>query len=84
MNKVYESFKKYRSDIQMTQMELTKAMNVFIKDKNLPYDLKRLDGWLCDCCDGGKFILLPLEDEAVQGGRKRYMQCQICGCYSHL
>ena len=41
MNKVYESFKKYRSDIQMTQMELTKAMNVFIKDKNLPYDPKR-------------------------------------------
>lgn len=84
MNKVYATFEKYKNDISMTQKDLAEAMNAWCENKTYFYDLKRLDGWLCDCIDGGKFVLLPLEDEIVQSGRKRYMQCQICGCYSHL
>ena len=44
----------------------------------------RLEGSHCACRGTGVFTLLPLEDEAVQEGGKRYMQCTICGEYSHL
>lgn len=44
----------------------------------------RLEGSHCACRGTGVFELLPLEDEAVQEGGKRYMQCTICGEYSHL
>lgn len=38
----------------------------------------------CNCGGDGEFELLPLEEEAVQSGCKRYMQCTKCGCWSHL
>jgi len=44
----------------------------------------RITGTHCNCGGNGVFALLPLEDEAVQEGGKRYMQCTICGAYSHL
>lgn len=44
----------------------------------------RLEGSHCACRGNGVFELLPLDDEAVQEGGKRYMQCTICGGYSHL
>jgi hypothetical protein len=44
----------------------------------------RLEGSHCACRGNGVFEILPLDDEAVQEGGKRYMQCTICGEYSHL
>jgi hypothetical protein len=38
----------------------------------------------CDCVNGGEFDLLPLDDEAVQEGGKRYMVCRVCQGWSHL
>ena len=38
----------------------------------------------CDCAGEGEFELLPLHHPDVQDGKKRYMVCRKCGCYSHL
>ena len=56
-------------------------------------DKYRLGGYHCDCgCDEtipgrpsrGEFGLIPLSDSMIREGGKAYMQCKICGCYSHL
>ena len=44
----------------------------------------RISGRHCDCAAGGEFELLPKDDPAVVEGQKRYMQCRICGGWSHL
>lgn len=51
-------------------------------DKN--YDLSRIDGNHCSCEGNGKFILLPDTHEAVIEGGKAYMECEVCGEFSHL
>ena len=38
----------------------------------------------CMCKGNGYFKLLQLSHPDVQEGRKRYMQCMVCGCWSHL
>lgn len=38
----------------------------------------------CDCEGNGEFELLPKEHPIVADGKKRYMFCRACGCYSHL
>lgn len=38
----------------------------------------------CDCDGEGEFELLDADDPMVIEGKKRYMRCRICGCYSHL
>lgn len=38
----------------------------------------------CRCHGNGEFVLLPIQDSAVQEGGKRYMKCRRCGCVSHL
>lgn len=48
------------------------------------YDMRRIAGNICDCNGNGILDLLPLDDEAVVEGGKRYMKCRKCGCYSHL
>lgn len=51
---------------------------------------ERLKGHHCNCGvteDGltkGTFRLLPLSDESVRQSGKAYMQCEKCGCISHL
>ena len=45
---------------------------------------KRISGKHCDCHAGGEFDLLPKDDPMVITGGKRYMQCRICGGWSHL
>ncbi len=41
-------------------------------------------GGHCNCKNGGEFELLPKDDPSVLEGGKRYMQCRICGGWSHL
>ena len=87
-NKVYENVQAYSEKREMTREELAQAAYVFLPEKskyrNEPYDLSRLERDHCNCCGNGEFVLLPLSDEAVQSGMKRYMVCQKCGCVSHL
>ena len=45
---------------------------------------ERINGDLCNCCGEGEFDLLPLNNEDVMEGQKRYMKCGKCGCWSHL
>lgn len=52
--------------------------------KKHPYELERIEGDLCYCDGDGVFDLLPLTDEAVIEGGKRYMICRKCGLSSHL
>ena len=56
-------------------------------------DRFRLSGHHCNCgCDEnavgkptkGKFKLLPFYSPDVKEGGKAYMQCQVCGEFSHL
>jgi len=72
----------------MTIEELTHAFHAFTPKTSKyyggKYDMSRLEGDHCDCRGNGKFVLLPLLDECVQSGQKRYMVCYICGKYSHL
>ena len=44
----------------------------------------RVEGTHCACKGNGVFEVLPLDDESVCESGKRYMQCTICGEYSHL
>jgi RecJ-like exonuclease len=44
----------------------------------------RIDCAICRCNGYGVFKLFPADAEIVQEGGKRYMQCMICGKYSHL
>lgn len=85
MNVVYSSVK---SKSPMTLEELTKAFHAFTSKTSKyfgkKYDIKRLEGNHCYCNGNGEFILLPLSDESVQSGQKRYMYCRKCGAYSHL
>lgn len=39
---------------------------------------------MCNCNGNGQFKLLPVDHPDVRDGKKRYMQCMICGCWSHL
>ena len=45
---------------------------------------ERINGDLCNCCGEGEFDLLPLNNEDVMEGQKRYMKCRKCDCWSHL
>lgn len=62
--------------------------NPIFHDPNFWKD--RLKGDMCRCgtdalgYSNGEFRLVPLNDEIVIEGCKAYMQCKICGSYSHL
>lgn len=45
---------------------------------------KRIEGAHCNCNGNGEFVLLPKDVLYVVTAKKRYMQCRICGGYSHL
>jgi hypothetical protein len=44
----------------------------------------RIKGNLCDCKDGGEFVLFSVNHEACVESGKRYMYCRKCGCSAHL
>ncbi len=76
----------------MLPRELAKAANALLPKPVLTqWDFSSLnpdnrlggDGH-CNCGGNGEFVLLPLSDPDVQEGKKRYMQCRKCGCWSHL
>jgi len=48
------------------------------------YDMNRISGQLCNCSNGGNFVLSTIDSEEVQEGGKHYMTCKTCGCSSHL
>ena len=75
------SYERIFEEICMISPNLEKAIkptdiDIFVES--------RLEGDMCKCRGNGEFNLLPLEDEAVQSGQKRYMTCYKCGGYSHL
>lgn len=86
MNKVYLPGKK----VPATPEELAKAANaITVANPFSPSDFtgenSRIAGaGHCYCGGNGEFELLPLYDEAVKSGGKRYMVCRICGGVSHL
>lgn len=80
-----------------TPRDITRAANALFKMKYKrkgPFTIDdfggasaakdRLRGNHCYCNGNGVFRLLPIDDEAVQSGGKRYMQCEKCGGWSHL
>ena len=78
INKVYHP----GSDIPLTPKELAKEAGFNFRASDFP---DRISGsGHCDCKEGGEFELLPKDDPAVVEGQKRYMQCRICGGWSHL
>lgn len=80
MNRVFEDGKELR-----TAKELGDAFYAIYPNlKRHPYELDRISGSMCKCGGNGIFDLLPIDDEGVIEGGKRYMQCRNCGCYSHL
>lgn len=65
----------------------------FLMVTNGKSDNYRLSGDMCECgfdakslgkSSLGEFELLPMDSEEVQEGKKVYMRCRVCGCYSHL
>lgn len=81
MNMIFEDGKELE-----TAEELGKAYYAIISErvKRYPYELERITGSMCDCNGEGIFDLLPIFDESVVEGGKRYMICRKCGMYSHL
>ena len=76
------------SDVPMNTKELIYALgfdsNRF-EGRITPAEMeKRLFGTHCECKGEGEFVLLPLNDEMVEEGQKRYMKCRKCHGYSHL
>lgn len=70
------------SDVPLTPMQLAREAGPMFRLSDFP---ARISGsGHCDCKNGGDFVLLPKDDPAVVEGRKRYMQCRVCGCWSHL
>ena len=73
------------ADLFVKMCEVDPELFYKIKPENLVEFIEsRIAGTHCACEGEGVFELLPLEDEIVQEGGKRYMQCTICGGYSHL
>ena len=77
---------------ELTPMDMAIAANAITRNKPFfAYDFDernpkcRIAGaGHCDCGGNGEFELLPPGDRDVQEGKKRYMQCRKCGCWSHL
>lgn len=86
MNKVY----KDKSKTPLTPAELATAANAITKRKPFTsFDFDGPDSRIqgaghCDCEGEGEFELLPVNHPDVVDGKKRYMICRKCGCYSHL
>lgn len=86
MNKVFYKGK------QLSPVDMVVAANAITRNKPfVAYDFDyqnpecRIAGMgHCDCAGNGEFDLLPLNHPDVQDGKKRYMQCRKCGCWSHL
>lgn len=73
------------ADLFVKMCEVDPELFYKIKPENLVEFIEsRIAGTHCACEGKGVFELVPLEDESVQEGGKRYMQCTICGEYSHL
>lgn len=79
-------FKNKNMNIPMTEQELANEFWYGDKEKikKYGYDISRISGDLCDCDGNGRFILEEATPEDKKIGQKRYMQCKICGNYSHL
>lgn len=77
INKVFNK----GNDVPLTNKQLAEEAGRNFQESDYPY---RISGRLCDCRNGGEFELLPKDDLAVVEGEKRYMQCRICGGWSHL
>jgi hypothetical protein len=79
INKVF----KKGSNIPLKPVQLAKEAGSNITPADFPF---RISGsGHCRCRNGGEFELLPKSHRSVKsGGGKRYMECRICGCTSHL
>ena len=70
------------SDTPLTAKQLAYETDFTFNQFNVTAQLS--GGGHCDCKYGGEFELLPKDDPDVVEGGKRYMQCRICGGWSHL
>lgn len=85
MNKIFNEHGKELKTAKDLANAFHNAYSVAQKNiTNEDYDVKRVEGAMCNCNGNGVFDLLPLDDEAVVEGGKRYMVCRKCGYYSHL
>jgi len=86
MNLVMENGRVLNTaELFVKMCELTPELFYNIKPENLVEFIdSRIEGTHCACKGKGVLELVPLEDESVQEGGKRYMQCTICGEYSNL
>ncbi len=70
------------SDVPLTPLQLSRETHFQFGLFGFP---GRISGsGHCACTGGGHFELLPEDDPDVVSGGKRYMQCRICGGWSHL
>jgi hypothetical protein len=70
------------SDVPLTPKQLADEAGPPLRESD--YLPSRISGRHCDCKSGGEFELLPKDHPDVVAGEKRYMQCRICGGWSHL
>ena len=69
------------ADEPLTPKQLAVEAGLHFNESDYP---ARISGRHCYCVDGGEFVLLPEDDPDVIAGEKRYMQCRVCGGWSHL
>jgi hypothetical protein len=77
-------YKSYDDITPLSPAELSYEVNLIGGKLTPAHFPSRVIGKLCDCVDGGDFVLSPINDENVQTGGKRYMQCRKCGVWAHL
>ena len=86
MNKVFVK----NTNVEMTPKMLAAAANAITDCKPFTEEMfkgpnSRIQGAGHGYCNNNcEFELLPVYDEVVQSGGKRYMVCRKCGAISHL
>ena len=86
MNKVFIK----NTNVEMTPEMLAAAANAISGAKPFTKEMfegpdSRIQGAGHGYCNNDcEFELLPIYDEAVREGQKRYMVCRKCGAVSHL
>ena len=77
LNKINYVFLREDVTTPLTNAQLAEESGLKrITEEDYP---ERIMGDQCNCEGPGEFVLLPKIK-----GEKRYMQCRICGGYSHL
>lgn len=68
---------------ELSNEEISEVYNE-LNDKHIEYDFDKLKKKICNCDNGGVFVVLPTSHDSVKDSKIRYMQCRVCGKLSSL